>query len=69
MNPTRLLGLPLSEALCRLEAEGITPEITISLAPRRSAGAGALRIVQAREGGRRLVACAFINDLKERSDG
>lgn len=60
-----VLGLPLDEAIQRLAAQGIQPKVTISRAPRRPEEVGALRVVQVRDGGAGLVACAFVQDLKE----
>ena len=45
-----LLGLPLEEALARLRAAGIEPNIIESRAPRRSEGNGALRVVRVKNG-------------------
>lgn len=69
MNPERLLGLRLEEAIRRLEAQGIRPAVTISRAPRHPEGRGALRVVRVRENGRELTACAFKQAAWEVDDG
>lgn len=63
-----VLGLPLDEALQRLASQGVYPTVAISRAPRRPEEVGALRVVQVLDGGQRLVACAFVQDLKEADD-
>lgn len=60
-----LLGLPLEEALARLRAAGIEPNIIESRAPRRSEGNGALRVVRVKNGGREITVCGFQAALKE----
>lgn len=65
MTADALLGLPLDEALRRLDAEGVRPAVTVSRAPRRPEGVGALRVVRVRDGGRQLVACAFVDRVRE----
>lgn len=65
MTANALLGLPLDEAIRRLDAEGVQPAVTVSCAPRRPEGVGALRVVCVREGGRQLIACAFTDLVKE----
>lgn len=55
-----LLGLPLSEALRRLEAAGQEPgEITVIRAPRGNSPRGTLRVVRVREDGKGLVCGEF----------
>ncbi len=66
--PDCLLGLPLEEAEKRLLARGITPEITVSRAPRRPDGTGAFRVVRVLDGGRRLTVCAFETAIKEQRE-
>lgn len=61
----KLLGLPLTEAIRRLDAIGIEPAVTISRAPRRPEGVGAFRVVRVQEEGRRLTVCAFVTEIKE----
>lgn len=59
------LGLPLDEAILRLGLLGIVPRVTVSRAPRRPEGVGALRVVQQRKGGSELTACAFLLHPRE----
>lgn len=59
------MGMPLDEAVRRLEAVGIQPAVTISRAPRRPDGVGVFRVVRVQNGGRELTVCAFIDVLKE----
>ena len=68
MNAPYVLGLPLEEALLRLEAAGIHPDVEQSRAPRRPDGMGALRVVRTQSGGRRLTVCAFVTDVKDADD-
>lgn len=65
MRQEKLLGYPLTEAVRRLAAEGITPAVSISRAPRRQDDPGVLRVVRVEDGGKRLTACAFVDGLKE----
>lgn len=59
-----MLGLPLEEALRRLDALGVEPTVTESCAPRRNPGEGALRVVRQSEDGSELTVCAFQLDIK-----
>lgn len=61
-----LLGLTLDEALRRLRAEHVTPEVLFSRAPRRPEGVGAFRVVRVRDGGKELVVCAFLAASEEK---
>ena len=65
MTGENLLGLPLDEALERLRAAGLEPNIVESRAPRRPAGNGALRVVRIKNGGREITVCGFQTALKE----
>lgn len=65
MSGEHLLGLPLEEAVRRLGALGVEPTVTVSRALRRPEGVGALRVVRVRDGGRELVACAFVTEIAE----
>ena len=59
-----LLGLPLDEATRLLKAQGITPRVTLTAAPRRAgAQEGVLRVVYASEGGE-LTAARFLEPLE-----
>ncbi len=57
-----LLGLPLERAQALLAAEGITPNVRETCAPRRAAG-GCLRVVCASEDGRKLTAARFFDPI------
>ena len=51
-----LLGLPLELALERLKAEGITPEVQVTNAPRRrDETAGELRVVSVSGGAETMI--------------
>jgi len=63
-----VLGLTLDEAIRRLRGQGVEPAVVVSRAPRRAEGLGALRVVQVKEGGRELTACAFMDKVKETSE-
>ena len=59
-----LLGLPLELALERLKAEGITPEVQVTNAPRRrDETAGELRVVSALCGGAQLLVSRFLDPI------
>ena len=55
---TNVLGLPLDEALRRLRAEGIEPEI-LHTAGFREKAEGTLRVIRIWENGRRLTVARF----------
>ncbi len=57
-----LLGLALERALELLAAEGITPSVRETCAPRRAAG-GCMRVVRASEDGRELTAARFFDPI------
>ena len=55
-----LLGLPLDEALRLMQAQGLSPRVTLTAAPRRaSSQEGVLRVVYASESGE-LTAARFL---------
>ena len=61
---TELLGLALSDAQALLLAEGITPQVRITSAPRREESAeGTLRVVYASDDGRSLTVASFLSPL------
>ena len=61
-----LLGLPLEHALAVLEREGITPQVTVTNAPRRANETrGMLRVVYASDNGMRLTAARFLDPIQE----
>ena len=63
---TDLLGLPLEQALCMLNGEGIDPQITVTNAPRRANETrGMLRVVFASDDGAQLTAARFLDPLTE----
>ncbi|MBQ3078477.1 MAG: hypothetical protein IJC48_00575 [Clostridia bacterium] len=63
---TQILGLPLEEALERLNAAGIDPiEITSVSAPRGSMPRGSLRVVRVKENGRFLTIARFNDSVEE----
>jgi len=59
-----LLGLPLGLALERLKAEGITPQVQITNAPRRrDETGGELRVVAVRDGAETLIVSRFLDPI------
>ena len=58
-----LLGLPLEEALRRLEEKGISPEI-LHTAGRREAAEGTQRVIRVSEDGRRLTVARFPDSVR-----
>ena len=59
-----LLGLPLELALERLKAEGITPEVQVTNAPRRrDETAGELRVVSVSDGAETLIVSRFLDPI------
>ena len=64
-----MLGLPLEEAIRRLDAVGVEPAVIVSRAPRRPEGVGVLRVVRVQDEGRKLTACAFVDGLAEGISG
>lgn len=63
---TELLGLALSDAQALLLAEGITPQVRITSAPRREgASDGTLRVVYASDDGSEITASSFLSPLTE----
>lgn len=61
-----LLGLSLDCALEALHAEGISPEITRTSAPKRAAETrGAWRVVYASDDGKRLTAAQFLDPIAD----
>ena len=69
MTPdTSLLGLTLEEALGRLRAAGVEPEVSYTRSPRREA-AGTARVVRVMEEGKRLTAALFPDQLKDGGEG
>lgn len=61
---TSVLGLPLEEAIRRMEAAGVHPEI-VRTAGRRETAEGTERVVRVSENGRRLTVARFPDDLKK----
>lgn len=60
-----LLGLPLDAALRLLEAEGISPDVRLTAAPRRAGEQeGELRVVYASHSGE-LTAARFLTPLAQ----
>lgn len=57
-----LLGLPLERAQEILAAEGLTPRVRETCAPRRAQG-GCLRVVSASEDGTQLTAARFFDPI------
>ena len=53
-----LLGLPLDEALARLRARGIEPEVAFTENPRHPSE-GTPRVVRISEDGRRVICARF----------
>ena len=59
-----LLGLPLELALERLKAEGITPEVQVTNAPRRrDETAGDLRVVSVSGGAETLIVSRCLDPI------
>ena len=59
-----LLGLPLGLALERLKAEGITPEVQVTNAPRRRDETdGELRVVSVSGGAETLIVSRFLDPI------
>ena len=59
-----LLGLPLELALERLKAEGITPEVQVTNAPRRrDETVGELRVVSVSGGAETLIVSRFLDPI------
>lgn len=59
-----LLGLPLELAQQRLLAEGITPRVSVTAAPRRQQEQGGmLRVVHASDDGTELTAARFFDPI------
>ena len=59
-----LLGLPRELALERLKAEGITPEVQVTNAPRRrDETAGELRVVSVSDGAETLIVSRFLDPI------
>ena len=65
MSVPSVLGLPLEEALQRLEAVGIHPSVEETRAPRRPEGVGVFRVVRVSHDSQKLTVCGFMTDLKE----
>ena len=65
-----VLGIRLEDAIKRLRAQGITPQVTLTCAPRRMGEEGGeLRVIRQNEEGSKLVAAAFrIAAPKEKMD-
>ncbi len=64
-----LLGWPLDRAMDALRAQGIEPEVSRILAPRRDAGQGMWRVVRVRENGAHIDACAFVTTVRQEPNG
>ncbi|MBQ2992205.1 MAG: hypothetical protein IJD60_13105 [Clostridia bacterium] len=59
-----ILGLELDQALAVLAQEGVSPDVTITSAPRRREETdGVLRVVYADDGGRRLTVSRFLDPI------
>ena len=59
-----LLGLELERAVALLSAQGVTPRVRVTRAPKDAREGGALRVVYASDDGRELVAAAFHEPLR-----
>ena len=53
---TELLGLELTQAVHMLECEGITPQVTVTTAPKKADREGTLRVVFASDDGKEIIA-------------
>jgi hypothetical protein len=61
-----LLGLQLDAAKAVLAGEGISPEITVTHAPKRADEArGTLRVVFASDDGAKLTVARFLDPIEE----
>ena len=64
-----LLGLDVCKAQEILEKEGISPELTLTSAPKRQDEThGTLRVVYASDDGRRLTVARFLDPLAADAD-
>jgi len=62
---TELLGLELNHALSILKAEGTTPSVTMTTAPKNADRQGTLRVVFSSDSGGQLIVSRFVDPIAD----
>ncbi len=65
---TALLGLDLAQATRLLQEQGITPQVTVTAAPRGADREGTLRVVFASDDGAALIAARFVDPIAQEKE-